>query len=283
MPEPPYDAGVERTPQVQLATRRYVRDVAIPSAAACAVRMVDGKLPDFTLEPGRPLVLAMAVRSQFKDPGYLEAVTRRVRQATPDDIAAVRTRHLGWWREFWGRSTVELDDPVIEQRYYLSHYVMGSCSRDPKFPPDIFGWVTTDRPEWQGDYHLNYNHMAPFYGLYSSNRLEQALPYHAPLLDFLERGRFYARSVLGIRGVYFPVGIGPLGLETNRGHRGAPAADRRSRPARGGRRLLHGPEEQRRLCAGERGHALVCHLRSGLWPRSSIRWSSRWPTSGRTT
>ncbi|MCX6877814.1 MAG: hypothetical protein NTW21_28985 [Verrucomicrobia bacterium] len=216
VPEPPDEASVERTPQVQRAARRFARDVAIPSAAACAVRLVDGKLPDFTLEPGRPLVLAVAVRSEFKDPGYLEAVTRRVEQATPEDIAAVRTRHLGWWREYWGRSTVELDDPVIEQRYYLSHYVMGSCSRDPKFPPNIFGWITTDRPEWQGDYHLNYNHMAPFYGLYSSNRLEQALPYHAPLLDFLERGRFYARSILGIRGVYLPVGIGPLGLETNR-------------------------------------------------------------------
>jgi len=92
---------------------------------------------------------------------------------------------------------------------------MGSCSRDPEFPPPLFGtWITTDRPSWSGDYHLNYNHMAPYYGLYSSNHIEQADPYHAPVLAFLERGRWYAKNVANCRGVLYPVGIGPRGIET---------------------------------------------------------------------
>ncbi len=30
----------------------------------------------------------------------------------------------------------------------------------------------------------------------------------------MDRGRYYAESYLGMRGVYFPVGIGPLGIKT---------------------------------------------------------------------
>jgi hypothetical protein len=60
---------------------------------------------------------------------------------------------------------------------------MASCSRDKDFPPSIFGtWITREQPWWLGDYHLNYNHMAPYYALYSANRIEQADPYYAPLL-----------------------------------------------------------------------------------------------------
>ena len=210
------EAFVETTPQGLRAVRRFAGGVDIPTAAACAVRLLNTDGTSFTLEPGKPLVLAAAMESQFKTPEYLEAVTKRIARLSLDEIGTLRARHQDWWRDFWSRSFVELDDPVIEQRYYLSNYVMASCSRDPQFPPNIFGWVTTDGPAWAGDYHLNYNHMAPFYGLYSSNHLEQAVPYHAPLLDFMDRGRFYAKSILGIRGVYFPVGIGPKGIETTR-------------------------------------------------------------------
>jgi hypothetical protein len=67
------------------------------------------------------------------------------------------------------------------------------------------------------DYHLNYNFQAPFYALYSANRLEQAEPYYAPILAFMERGKYYSEKIAGIPdGVIYPVGIGPLGIETTR-------------------------------------------------------------------
>lgn len=59
--------------------------------------------------------------------------------------------------------------------------------------------------------------MAPYYGLYSSNRIEQADPYYAPLLDFIDRGKYYSSKVTGIDGgILLPVGIGPKGIETTR-------------------------------------------------------------------
>ncbi|MCK5001176.1 MAG: hypothetical protein KAS23_16645, partial [Anaerohalosphaera sp.] len=86
--------------------------------------------------------------------------------------------------------------------------------------PAIFGtWVTTDSPRWAGDYHLNYNHMSPFYALYSANRIEQGDPEDAPILDFRQRGKWYTQNVTKTRGVLYPVGIGPLGIETTFEHR----------------------------------------------------------------
>ncbi|MEI6809819.1 MAG: hypothetical protein WCN95_13955, partial [bacterium] len=117
---------------------------------------------------------------------------------------------------FWAKSLVEIGDPVLELRYYLSNYVMGCASRNPDFPPGLFGLpVTDDDPKWAGDYHLNYNHQAPFYGLYAGNHIEQADTFEQPILDYMDRGKAYAKELLKIRGVYYPVGIGAKGIETS--------------------------------------------------------------------
>ena len=47
------------------------------------------------------------------------------------------------------------------------------------------------------------------------NHTELMECYCAPLNDFLPRAKAYAREFLGVAGSYFPVGIGPLGLETD--------------------------------------------------------------------
>lgn len=63
---------------------------------------------------------------------------------------------------------------------------------------------------------MNYNFFAPFYSLYSNNRLEQARVQEAPLIDFMARGKWYAEQVTHTRGILYPVGIGPLGIEVSR-------------------------------------------------------------------
>ena len=64
---------------------------------------------------------------------------------------------------------------------------------------------------WRGDYHLNYNHVAPFYGLYAANHLAQADPCHGPILANLEKAKEDCRHELGVPGVCQRVGIGPKG------------------------------------------------------------------------
>ncbi len=199
--------------------RAFRAGVDIPTAAAAALAIAGTLEPSFTLVPDEAVTLAVALRSGFQGDGFRDAAIADARRALAEAgyVQSLWEEHAAWWADFWAQSYVALGHADLERHYYLSNYVMASCSRDPEFPPGIFGtWLTTNEPGWAGDYHLNYNHMAPYYGLYSSNHLEQADPYHAPILAFMERGRWYAREALGIRGVYYPVGIGPKGIETTR-------------------------------------------------------------------
>ena len=196
-------------------TKAFAEDVEIPTAAACALTLLGAKEPTFQLQPGQKVTLAVAMQSSFDNKDPLASAQEKALGLSAEALRQLLEKHVQWWREFWARSLVEIGDPVIEQRYYLSNYVMGSGSRNPDFPPGLFGiWVTDDDPRWAGDYHLNYNFQAPFYALYSCNLLEQADTFDAPVLAFMERGRTYAKEIMKIRGVYYPVGIGPKGIET---------------------------------------------------------------------
>jgi len=200
------------------ATREFSKGVDIPVEAACAMRLQHTKGSIFRLDPGVPVRLVVALASSFKCDDPLAESKRLCGSAwSGDGSKHLWKDHCAWWHAFWAKSFVEIADQDIMRHYYLSNYVMASCSRDPEFPPPIFGtWITTDRPGWAGDYHLNYNHMAPYYGLYSSNHIEQADPYHAPILAFMDRAKWYSKKVHGYRGVLYPVGIGPKGIETTR-------------------------------------------------------------------
>ena len=199
----------------QWVTRGFAKDVKIATEAACAAKSIGAKGAKFSIKAGQTVAIVAAMQSGFKSKTPLADVRASIRSIDAAGLADLKKEHADWWRDFWAKSFVEIGDPLIEQRYYLSNYVMASASRDPDFPPGIFGtWNTTDSPGWMGDYHLNYNHMAPYYALYSSNHIAQADPYHAPILDFRRRAQWYARNALNCRGVYYPVGIGPKGVET---------------------------------------------------------------------
>lgn len=210
------DSGSAQT--LHWMTRKFVKDVDIATAAAVAVKVLGaGKEGDlrFSVEPGRKVVLVVGVESLFKNRDYPGAVKRMVGAVDERRIAELRKEHEAWWADYWAKSYVDIGTGVVEKQYYMSLYLMGSCSRDPEFAPPIFGtWTLTDKPAWAGDYHMNYNHVAPFYGLYSSNRIEQADPQDAPLLDFMAHGRKYSRMLYGTRGVVYPVGIGPKGIDS---------------------------------------------------------------------
>ena len=240
----PCEMKTERTADGTLyLTRAFTEEVDIPTQAALALRVfgnqtdnsnrtsgvtgiigatattgTTGKETTFTLKPGVTIRLVCATSSNFQSKDCLQQALKQVTSCRPRALAKVRQEHLLWWKNYWEQSYVSIPDPVIEKHYYISLYGMGACSRTPDFAPSIFGsWITQEVPWWNGDYHLNYNHMAPYYALYSANRLEQALPYTHSMLAQIDRGKYYSAKVCGIKdGILLPVGAGPLGIETTR-------------------------------------------------------------------
>lgn len=203
---------------VHYLSRAFNDSVDIPTKAAMALCMEGSQDGKFTLQPGKTVRFVCAFSSNFKSDDCTATVIQKVTDCTSGQQTQMEKDHKQWWKDYWEKSYVSIPDSVIEKQYYLSLYGMGSCSRDLDFPPSIFGsWITKERPYWNGDYHLNYNHMAPYYALYAANRIEQADPYYMPLLASIPRGNYYSEKVTGIPGgILLPVGAGPLGIETTR-------------------------------------------------------------------
>jgi alpha-L-fucosidase 2 len=199
---------------VRWVTRSFRgKDLLFPAEAALALRQLGGTGDAFTVEPGRPAVLLVGAATNFEAAEPAAAAQAKVIRHDPDSVRRLIAGHDAWWRDFWAKSYVEIEDKLLEKYYYASHYVLACCSRNPGFPPGLYGnWTTMDRLAWSGDIHLNYNHEAPFWALYSSNRVELTDAYDAPLLEHLEIFKEYARKYLGRKGAYAPVAIGPKGL-----------------------------------------------------------------------
>jgi hypothetical protein len=199
-------------------TRSFEEDVDIPTKAACALTVLDFDTNVFKLSGNKRTIIVLAFSSNFKSEDCLQSVVRKLQGLQKSDIQHIEENHKDWWREFWSQSYIDINDSLIEKQYYLSHYNLACFSRDRDFPPSIFGTcITMERPYWNGDYHLNYNHLAPYYGLFSSNHIEQAIPCNMPILAARQRGEYYSRKLCGIEGgILLPVGIGPLGIETTR-------------------------------------------------------------------
>ncbi len=208
----------ENPDKIFFLSRAFNEDVDISTKSSMAFRVIDEASNTFILETGKKVVIACAFSSNFKSDNCTQTVTDLVKNIERSDIKKVDDLHEQWWANYWSKSYVDIQDSLIEHQYYLSNYNLASFSRDKDFPPSIFGsCITQERPAWNGDYYLNYNHMAPYYGLYSSNHIEQADSYNAPILAMMERGKYYSEAITGIEdGIMLPVGIGPLGIETTR-------------------------------------------------------------------
>jgi alpha-L-fucosidase 2 len=169
---------------------------------------------DFTLKPGQPVYLVGVIRSDLDARDHLAVVQARAQEITVAEIERVGEAHREWWRNYWSQSFVEIGNSTLEKFYYSSQYITASAARTGKVAPGLYGpWVTTDHPSWNGDYTLDYNHQTPYLGLYSSNHISTADPYDPPVLDFIDRAKTYAQTMLNVRGVYYPGHIGPWGLE----------------------------------------------------------------------
>jgi hypothetical protein len=166
-----------------------------------------------------PLPTALAAVGGSVSPAELAAKT-----------AATRAGRDAWWAAYWHRSaSIYLPgNGVVEYYWYAAQYLLACASRADAVAPGLFGpWVFSDNAAWHGDYTLNYNFEATFYGAYSSNRVAQAESQYTPLVAQaavagVEDAAFYNCSA-GAGAIHFTGHIAPFG---HRGYGGAaPSGD----------------------------------------------------------
>ncbi|WP_188888291.1 discoidin domain-containing protein [Paenibacillus radicis (ex Gao et al. 2016)] len=166
---------------------------------------------EFALAPGQTVYLVTAVggggRTYNSDGELLQAAEPEVQAvnllhdiAGAADIQALHGQHLDWWKNFWLTSYITMDttDPKLDtlmKYYYAAQYVLGSSIREDKVAPGLYSiWHTTDGSQWSSDYHMNYNFIATFYGVNSSNRAWMGLPAIDAILDYAGEGAKNAAS-----------------------------------------------------------------------------------------
>lgn len=183
-----------------------------PTYALSAVRQVSRRK-----EGNRERIRwAVCVATNHDTAAYRNIVFDRLSSIDDEAFEKKQEIHARWWKDFWAKSGVSLPDEDLENHWYMGIYGMACCSRNKKFPPGLWGtYATSDLQGWFGDYHLNYNYQSPFYGLISSNHVELTDCYMAPIEDYMPIAKQFAKEYLGCRGVYYPVAIGPLGMESD--------------------------------------------------------------------
>jgi len=190
------------------------------SHIAIAMKVAGNKLLEnnrIILLPGEKTTIAVVLNTNFDHIDWQQAAIKEAASVTPGYIQNLYQKHKEWWAAFWKKSNVQIGDSTLEKYYYASQYLFACSSREGKFAPGIWGpFVTKDSTSWGGDYHLNYNYQAPYWASYSSNHIDQVKNFDQPLLDFMDEGKRFSKELLGIGGMYYPVGIGPKGLCTTR-------------------------------------------------------------------
>jgi len=201
-----------------LITKDYTRNVEWDTCAAACCHLIGFDNQQPCLSQGQTITIAISVYTNHDTPHYLQRAREDVHTLTENRLADMRTAHLQWWSDFWNAAHISIpSEPEIEKFWYGSHYLMACCSKAGKFAPGLFGnWITTNHPNWNGDYHLNYNYQAPWWGVFSSNRVSLADPFDQPLMDYIPRAQENAQKLLHCRGLFSRVGIGPKGLESSR-------------------------------------------------------------------
>jgi alpha-L-fucosidase 2 len=116
------------------------------------------------------------------------------------------------WQAYWERSGVALEDEFLESLWYRNLYFLNCATRPGVNCPGLFAnWTYRNiGTAWHGDYHMNYNTQQPFWVCFSSNHLENHLPYVNLVDHLLPISRKWARDYYGLSGAYFPHSAYPV-------------------------------------------------------------------------
>jgi alpha-L-fucosidase 2 len=151
----------------------------------------------------------------FTPRDHAENVTFAVDEATR--LAQISTAELQaasdqFWQDFWSQSAVEIKDEELQRLWYQNQYWLACCLRQGKLAPGLFGNWTSGSigTAWHGDYHMNYNTQQVFWGVFSSNHVDQHIPYIELVEALLPMSQRYAQEKFGLPGAYFPHSAYPV-------------------------------------------------------------------------
>ena len=112
--------------------------------------------------------------------------------------------HCTWWRQFWGRSSIQLPEAKIESLWYMGLYLLAASSREGGASVSLHGlWQPDSRmPPSLGLYIWDF--YPQYWGIYGANHLELGTAYYDHWLSILPRLKEETEKFYGWEGAYVP-------------------------------------------------------------------------------
>jgi len=152
------------------------------------------------------------------DEGGAEAEAKRIAQEMSSGVAPTMERWLDATHksaaEFWGRSAIEIDDPIIEKLWYGVLHGRRCTYRAGVVAPGLaLPSTVADYSLWHGDYHTNFNYQQPFWGDCTANHVELWDAFFPGMQHMVDIGRKLARDYWNCRGTYIAIAGYPFPVE----------------------------------------------------------------------
>lgn len=115
--------------------------------------------------------------------------------------------HLEWWKNYWDKSRLVLDDKFFEYEWNLGNYLLASTSRKGHFPMPLQGVWTADNdslPPWKGDYHHDLNTQMSYTSYLKANHWQEGESFTDYLFSLQEVGKEFAKKFYGAKGMCVP-------------------------------------------------------------------------------
>jgi len=173
--------------------------------AVCSSDNRNSSIARFTVPAGKTIRIITAVAGGYWVEDHIARAKELAASLTDPKIDDLFAAHLQWWKRYWSKSSILIDDDLVEKFYYGAQYVLGCSSRAGSVAPGLAGpWHLNGPICWSNKYTLDYNFEAPWWGVYSSNRPELAMPYYDVILKLIPAGKVLAKEH-GTKGILFGV------------------------------------------------------------------------------
>ncbi len=165
----------------------------------------------------QPLRLDIALFTPRDTPDSVAHARAEATRLAAIPVEKLRDESAASWRRFWSASAVEIADRELEQIWYRNQYFLACCLKPGVVAPGLFGNWNSGRigTAWHGDYHMNYNTQQVWWGVFSSNHVEQHEPYTRLVENLMPMAEWNARVQFGLPGAYFPHTAYPVPSNVN--------------------------------------------------------------------
>lgn len=181
---------------------------------------IDGEYAVAPVAGDFDIFLTVSTSLEAKDP--MNEAKERLNAAVRKGSARLHAEHRRWWARFWTRSRVSLDEPLLEQLWYVSLYNMATVLRGTPVAGLCGLWFgPMDTPSqilpWHGYYTNDYNAQLPIKPVFRVNHPELADGSFQTILQQLSQAKRNARELYGLPGAYFPLATDPTGEDVTSG------------------------------------------------------------------